>query len=93
MKTTFTILATIVVAAAAFAGPGKKASKTTIHCAVMPADSVNIADATKNHMYADYKGNRYFFCCGGCPDSFKKDPAKYAKSEHIKTPKAKKGKK
>ena len=34
-----------------------------------------------------YKGNRYFFCCGGCPAAFKKDPAKYAKNDHIKAPK------
>jgi YHS domain-containing protein len=29
--------------------------------------------------YQDYEGVRYYFCCGGCPDQFKKDPAKYAK--------------
>jgi YHS domain-containing protein len=29
--------------------------------------------------FQDYEGKRYYFCCGGCPESFKKDPAKYAK--------------
>jgi YHS domain-containing protein len=68
------------------AAPAKPAK--TIACSVMPTNKVDIAKATKNHMYADYKGNRYFFCCGGCPSAFKKDPAKYAKSAHIKTPKS-----
>jgi YHS domain-containing protein len=73
----------------------KKTEKTpkTIKCPVMPADEVNIADATKKKMYADYKGRRYFFCCAGCPGAFKADPAKYAKAPSIKTPAAPKKKK
>jgi YHS domain-containing protein len=80
----FTILAlsSFVVAGAAVAAP-----VTKIACAVMPGNKVDIATATKNHMYADYKGNRYFFCCGGCPSAFKATPAKFAKAAHIKTPK------
>jgi YHS domain-containing protein len=57
-----------------------------IACAVM-GGKVNVAEATKNHMYADYGGNRYFFCCGGCPDAFKTDPKKFASAPHIKAPK------
>jgi YHS domain-containing protein len=60
---------------------------TQIACAVMTASKVNIKDATKKKMFADYKGRRYFFCCDGCPQAFKKDPAKYAKAPSIKTPK------
>jgi YHS domain-containing protein len=76
---------------AAFAGAqtAKKApAPTSIACAVMPSNKVDIAKATKNKMYADYKGKRYFFCCGGCPDAFKANPAKFAKSASIPTPKA-----
>ncbi|MBS1713001.1 MAG: TRASH domain-containing protein [Armatimonadetes bacterium] len=40
-------------------------------------------------MYADYKGNRYFFCCNSCPAAFKKNSAKYASKPYVKTPKAK----
>ena len=77
----------LVLSVAAFAGP-PKADKTTIQCAVMPR-MVNIKEATAKKMYADYKGNRYFFCCGGCPSMFKADPAKYAaNAAHIPTPKA-----
>ena len=77
---------------AAFAGAqSPKTAPTTpktIACAVMPSNKVDVAKATKNKMYADYKGKRYFFCCGGCPAAFKKDPAKYAKGASIPTPKA-----
>lgn len=79
----------MVLSAAAMADK----TPTTIKCAVMTGSDVNIKEATAKKMYADYKGNRYFFCCGGCPGAFKKDPAKYANAPHIKTPKEKKGKK
>jgi YHS domain-containing protein len=29
------------------------------------------------HVYADYKGHRYYFCCKGCDEEFKKNPEKY----------------
>ena len=67
----------------------KSAQKPTtqIACAVMAGSKVNIKDATKKKMFADYKGRRYFFCCDGCPQAFKKNPAKFAKAPSIKTPK------
>ncbi|MEZ0326382.1 MAG: YHS domain-containing protein [Fimbriimonas sp.] len=67
----------------------KKPAKpqTMITCAVMPKDPVTIADATKNKMYSDYKGRRYYFCCAGCPEAFKKNPAKYAKNASLPVPK------
>jgi len=81
----------LVAAVAGFAGAQtakKPVAPAQITCAVMPTNKVDIAKATKAGMFADYKGNRYFFCCGGCPEAFKKDSAKYAKAAHIKTPKA-----
>lgn len=81
-KISILALTTFVVAGAAMAAP-----VTKIACAVMPSNKVDVAKATKNHMYADYNGNRYFFCCGGCPSAFKANPAKFAKAAHIKTPK------
>lgn len=85
-----TILVVAVVAAGAFAqshramakGPGKK-----ISCAVMKGNKVDITTATRKKMFADYKGNRYFFCCADCPKAFRANPAKFAKSPHTKTPK------
>jgi len=74
----------------AFAGQKKNAPApkipTQIQCPI-EGGMVNIAKATKDHMYFDYKGNRYFFCCNGCPQTFKANPAKYANKPHIKTPK------
>lgn len=29
------------------------------------------------NIYVDAAGKRVYFCCGGCPATFKKDPAKY----------------
>ena len=31
------------------------------------------------NIFADYNGKRVYFCCAGCVDAFKKDPAKYIK--------------
>lgn len=86
-------LAAATIAGAALAQhhhmPPPAGKGQTISCAVLKTEKVNVAAATKNHMYADYKGNRYFFCCADCPPKFKANPAKYAKSPHIKIPKAK----
>lgn len=29
------------------------------------------------NLYVDADGKRVYFCCKGCPEEFKKDPAKY----------------
>lgn len=87
--TTISIIALAVCGAAFGQAPAKKAAATpkSIDCAVMPGHKVDIAKATATHKYADYKGKRYFFCCGGCPGEFKANPAKYAKGPSIPTPK------
>lgn len=77
------------VACSAFAGPAKPAAPTKIACAVMPAHKVTIADAIKKKMFADYKGRRYFFCCGGCPAEFKANPEKYKNAPSVPAPKTK----
>ena len=88
------LISLIVVAATVVAVSGAQTTKKapaapkTIACAVMASNKVDIATATKKHMYADYKGKRYFFCCAGCPEAFKKNPASFAKSASIPTPKA-----
>jgi YHS domain-containing protein len=35
--------------------------------------------AINKNIYADYKGKRVYFCCGGCPTPFKKNPEKHMK--------------
>jgi YHS domain-containing protein len=84
MKKILLTAAMLTLATTVFAGP----PPTTIKCAVETKNDVNIKTATDKKMYADYKGNRYFFCCTGCPEAFKKNPASFAKAPHIKTPKA-----
>ncbi len=85
------IILTLATAALMVSAFAQKAPKE-IACAIMGSHKVNIAKATKAKMFADYKGKRYFFCCEGCPATFKADPAKFAKAPSIPTPKAKKGK-
>lgn len=85
MKKVLISLATAALVVSAFA---QKAPKE-IACAVMGSHKVNIAKATKDKMFADYKGKRYFFCCGGCPAEFKKNPEKYKNAPSIPTPKKK----
>jgi YHS domain-containing protein len=80
-------IATAVLATSAFAAEKKSASPKEVGCAVMSDHKVNVKEATAKKMFADYKGNRYFFCCAGCPAEFKKDPSKFAKADHIPTPK------
>ena len=92
MKKTIALVTILsVLVTGAFAGqktkPAQSKTPTQIACPV-EGGMVNIAKATKNHMYTDYKGNRYFFCCGGCPETFKAHPEKFASKPHIKTPKA-----
>lgn len=35
--------------------------------------------AIDKNFYLDHEGQRIYFCCGMCPDTFKADPAKYLK--------------
>lgn len=93
MIKSITVLALAALTLGAFAQHSGKQAKPqkakVMHCAV-EGGKVDVAKATKNHMYADYKGRRYFFCCDGCPQAFAKDPAKYAKkADSIPTPKTK----
>ena len=89
MKTSLSLFVIAALAVGAFAQMGHHVSKSAKHVMTCPisGDKVDMDKATKTHMYADYKGNRYFFCCGDCPPAFKKNPAKYAKKPHIKSPK------
>ena len=74
------ILALAALSVGAFAQKAhpKKTDKP-MTCAVT-GEKLDVAKATKSHMFTDYKGRRYFFCCDGCPQTFKKNPAKYAKT-------------
>lgn len=87
MKQFLTLFTLAAFAAIGMSQAAPAAQKTKVKCAVMPSHSVEIASATKRKMFSDYKGRRYFFCCGGCVPKFKKDPAKYAKAESIPIPK------
>lgn len=84
-------LAITALSLTAFAQMNHGVSKTAKHVIACPVtgDKVDMDKATKTKMYADYKGNRYFFCCNDCPPKFKANSAKYAAKPHIKSPKTK----
>ena len=53
-------------------GEAKVGDKTT--CPVMKGHEFVVTDASPK---AEYKGKTYYFCCPGCVDEFKQNPAKY----------------
>lgn len=67
------------VACMLIAGGAQADAKEKTRCPVIAGQWVNVKEATAKHMYADYKGKRYYFCCVSCPEEFRKNPAKYAK--------------
>lgn len=62
--TLFAFVATLV------AEEAKKEFKAS--CPVAPKK------AAKESNFAEYKGGKVYFCCGGCPEAFKKDTKKFA---------------
>ena len=54
----------------AFAATAFAAAQTI--CPVMGA-------RINKELYADYKGERVYFCCMACPPQFEKDPEKFIK--------------
>lgn len=92
MKKIALILALGALSLGAFAQAKPKAPVTPkeLPCVVMPSHKVNIKDATKTNMFADYKGRRFFFCCAGCPGAFNADKEKYFKKKEMSIPTPKK---
>ena len=85
----FILLIFAVSTVCAYAQHGHGVSKNAKHVIACPVtgDKVDMDKATKKKMFADYKGNRYFFCCNSCPPAFNKNPSKYANQPHVKAPK------
>ncbi len=52
------------------AGPVLAQGKAQTTCPVM-GGNIN------KNIYADYKGQRVYFCCTGCDEAFKKNPEQY----------------
>jgi YHS domain-containing protein len=69
MKGIKLVLVTLVLALF-LAGPVLAAAAPQTTCPVL-GGKVN------KEVYADYKGQRVYFCCQGCDAEFKKDPEKY----------------
>jgi YHS domain-containing protein len=73
MKTLLLVGVLVASASMAFAEPTNAvAVKAQTTCPVM-------GGAVNHKVFADYQGQRIYFCCNGCPAAFKKDPEKYMK--------------
>jgi YHS domain-containing protein len=59
--------------------PAHKNAEGKLVCPVMKSV---VASADKASGYSDYKGKRYYFCCGGCKPMFDKNPEKFAQVDH-----------
>ena len=77
---------TIICALMVLAGTVAIADPTEIQCAVKQSFTVNVASAKSQHLYADYRGNRYYFHSADCAATFRRDPARYVNAPHTPTP-------
>ncbi len=49
-----------------------------------PVLGSKVESITKDTLHSDYKGVRYYFCCGSCKPDFDKNPAKFLKDSKTK---------
>src|ERR1700684_1783661 len=45
-----------------------------------PVCGMNVNPATARHLY-QHNGKNFYFCCAGCVEKFKADPAKYLEAK------------
>lgn len=60
------------VAEVGFAPPASAAGQVQTVCPVL-------GNKIDKKVYTDYQGQRVYFCCTGCVEPFKKNPAQYLK--------------
>lgn len=71
---------TICILAIMFFALGSTAfTLKAVHAATPQTKCPVLGGQINKDVYTDYQGKRIYFCCAGCPDQFKKDPAKYMK--------------
>jgi YHS domain-containing protein len=71
LKKLVTVLG-LVLAVSLLILPGASSAKDQTTCPVM-------GGLINKNIYADYQGNRIYFCCPPCLKEFKKNPNKYVK--------------
>ncbi len=82
MKKVVILLLALAVAGVGFAADPPAPGQVQAVCPVM-------GGKTNPNLYADYQGQRLYFCCPACLEFFQKDPEKYLKKmkEQQQTPK------
>jgi YHS domain-containing protein len=66
------LLLSLSVAGAGFAAAAPAAGQAQTVCPVL-------GNKIDKKVYVDYQGQRVYFCCTGCVEPFKKNPAQYLK--------------
>lgn len=88
MKVVSGIIALLSLSSAAFAvvpatsshtAKGAEQAKPLKVVMVCPVTGEKVASVKDAAGFSDYKGTRYYFCCGGCKPAFDKNPGKYIK--------------
>jgi len=81
MKTIMITLILTLVLSFSVAGAGLAAAPTLIghQAGKAQTDCPIMSGKINKDLYADYQGQRVYFCCPGCIDAFKKDPEAYLK--------------
>jgi YHS domain-containing protein len=57
--------------------PGSAAGAETVGTFINPVCGVAVSTVSPMHVEA-FGGEDYYFCCNGCWETFKQNPAKYA---------------
>jgi YHS domain-containing protein len=79
MKKVVILLLALSLAGAAFAAGPPASSPDQALCPVMGGKA-------NPNIYADYQGQRVYFCCQGCPGLFQKDPGKHLNQRQEQQP-------
>lgn len=54
----------------------KDNKESQLICPVMRSP-VDKKEAEEKGLVREYKGEKYYFCCAGCPEKFEKNPESY----------------
>lgn len=77
MRTIKAMVFFAVMAGLLFLGPGKMLVGTAL--AAPETKCPVLGGNIDKKVYTDYKGQRIYFCCSACIETFNKDPEKYLK--------------
>ena len=76
VKAAFRVLCAILLVSGCAATQDNTAGRNVDVTVTCPVSGTPVK-ASDSAQMAEYKGEKYFFCCGSCKREFEKDPDKY----------------